>query len=129
MWGNLSPFLLMLSLQRPIPTCVGQPAVAATSHPRPAAYPHVCGATNKPLRKWNDLSGLSPRVWGNHYGFVWRDGKIGPIPTCVGQPRTAVFNPIRGGAYPHVCGATYGVPALNTRWEGLSPRVWGNQCV
>ena len=56
----------------------------------------------------------------------WRIGRLGSIPTCVGQPFALTADKFGWWVYPHVCGATR-LEELNLEDnQGLSPRVWGN---
>ena len=126
-WGNLGHALESHDKDRPIPTCVGQPAENCHFRHSPRAYPHVCGATNLSSNPTLNDSGLSPRVWGNRATRPQEGKRARPIPTCVGQPRTDLHPSYIATAYPHVCGATLQIPATRAGMTGLSPRVWGNR--
>ena len=86
----------------------------------------MCGATAGASLATLPASGLSPRVWGNLVMMSLSFSQSGPIPTCVGQPGAKRLEQHYQEAYPHVCGATFGMPFRRQGNAGLSPRVWGN---
>ena len=112
---------------RSIPTCAGQPFAPPPCRCALSVYPHVCGAAT-PVRV-NRLScmGLSPRVRGSRSGVGVRDISGRSIPTCAGQPNddAAIQSPYQ--VYPHVCGAAAQTAGVQTRRQGLSPRVRGSR--
>ena len=136
----------MWNVQRSIPTCVGQPAVAVAQQAQHKVYPHVCGAAackaaiplsadglsprvwgSQSLGKhWQKLIGLSPRVWGSRWPAPYWQAGLGSIPTCVGQPPVLCDSLAAAEVYPHVCGAAYYLSYLSPFDIGLSPRVWGS---
>ena len=126
-WGNLCNAFGCRELRGPIPTCVGQPVRMFSFAEKESAYPHVCGATSLSTCIPAPQIGLSPRVWGNPFDADADELWPGPIPTCVGQPLVGLGAGRDGAAYPHVCGATGSILAVNIISTGLSPRVWGNQ--
>ena len=125
-WGNLSADGQYAPTRRPIPTCVGQPALYDSRVAGTRAYPHVCGATLNAMRSIRVRLGLSPRVWGNLLSLPPVILGLRPIPTCVGQPTSLCENGMTFRAYPHVCGATTTGLCGAMAKLGLSPRVWGN---
>ena len=112
----------------PIPACAGQPQTANVVHAVTGAYPRVCGATGGTQAHDGRRGGLSPRVRGNPYDFIWHWAGGGPIPACAGQPLSADLAITFNRAYPRVCGATSNQPAAAQAFLGLSPRVRGNHC-
>ncbi len=111
----------------PIPACAGQPQTANVVHAVTGAYPRVCGATGGTQAHDGRRGGLSPRVRGNPYDFIWHWAGGGPIPACAGQPLSADLAITFNRAYPRVCGATWDNSILSRFARGLSPRVRGNQ--
>ena len=113
--------------ERSIPTCVGQPPEKTHRAATVRVYPHVCGAAGCPQAGVLPVTGLSPRVWGSPIELVYKQGRYGSIPTCVGQPCLAAILFSHWQVYPHVCGAA--VCRLNqlVSAQGLSPRVWGSR--
>ena len=126
-WGNQALARRLWNVQRPIPTCVGQPRGFAVYQWIQKAYPHVCGATARERRVHYSQNGLSPRVWGNRQRERRHNPGMGPIPTCVGQPKFQGSRDNGTTAYPHVCGATAVILSRGINAAGLSPRVWGNR--
>ena len=130
-----------------IPACAGNPARPDAQHVLYRVYPRVCGGTQRVVLPARPLSGLSPRVRGNH--ALERDGRVhdGSIPACAGEPApppapgspspvypracagepAAVRSPDEYPAvYPRVCGGTARCGVQCRPPMGLSPRVRGN---
>ena len=76
----------LLRGQGSIPACAGEPRGCDPWRRRGGVYPRVCGGTasspNSPLM----MSGLSPRVRGNHVEVVASPDRLGSIPACAGEP-------------------------------------------
>ena len=128
-WGSQRYALGQTMPEGSIPTCVGQPNLAAKEHEIRLVYPHVCGAARSFFfcEQWR--WGLSPRVWGSRLdrkpGGRW--GRS--IPTCVGQPLDGRSHSRHCRVYPHVCGAATGGCCETSGLCGLSPRVWGSRSI
>ena len=125
-WGNRDAACLRVLAKGPIPTRVGEPSPGWSTSPRPRAYPHACGGTNRASRIDFADRGLSPRVWGNHEDGTSPETKKGPIPTRVGEPVWMIGREAGFEAYPHACGGTRLLRHPLHLLAGLSPRVWGN---
>ena len=112
---------------RSIPACAGEPSATPIRKSPKKVYPRVCGGTVD-VRLYPALNlGLSPRVRGNHFAFVWR-GLVGrSIPACAGEPPRPVAARYRRWVYPRVCGGTNGARDVHALHGGLSPRVRGNR--
>ena len=88
-----------------IPTGMGKPNfnhnVSVPHHVRLQVYPHGYGETRINFRRRKlELSGLSPRVWGNlNHHAASKPCRDGSIPTGMGKPPTQVI-------YPHGYGET-----------------------
>ena len=72
------------------------------------------------------ISGLSPRVRGNHIlsgsGVVLKRS----IPACAGEPSSSHPEVHRPEVYPRVSGGTILANWVSVSAKGLSPRVRGN---
>ncbi len=110
----------------PIPACAGEPCDLNGLFHDLRAYPRVCGGTRREGASTARLSGLSPRMRGNHNGQDFVLIAPGPIPACAGEPRNRGYSLTACRAYPRVCGGTALAPHLLEVIGGLSPRVRGN---
>ena len=88
-------------------------------------HPHACGDKLQVKGSMVQAIGSSPRVWGQ----AWVSNSMlhcyGIIPTRVGT-RTSPFHKV--GMYkdhPHACGDKSLGSSNEYRYEGSSPRVWG----
>ena len=114
------------SLRGSIPTCAGQPPASWPFQASAEVYPHVCGAAWSRNVICPIVLGLSPRVRGSPVESPKRIEASGSIPTCAGQPMSAVVLPPEPTVYPHVCGAAHITSGSATADQGLSPRVRGS---
>ena len=127
--GNPCASAVAMCHLRSIPACAGEPT--GPVHP-PArsgpdgVYPRVCGGTHSRETLGRIISGLSPRVRGNHRRPGRPGHSVGSIPACAGEP--ACRNRWLGlwQVYPRVCGGTGFDDAGFGFDQGLSPRVRGN---
>ena len=111
---------------RSIPACAGKPPVSGGGASALAVYPRVCGETVESRHSVSPLSGLSPRVRGNHRTSRRSVPEGRSIPACAGKPSACAAKRVVGKVYPRVCGET-GEPMLSAgTTKGLSPRVRGN---
>ena len=111
---------------RSIPACAGEPCSAALSASMAEVYPRVCGGTFTTFPESCILTGLSPRVRGNHFKIALARWLNRSIPACAGEPSSATTHRGFHWVYPRVCGGT-AVPLGTSNLErGLSPRVRGN---
>ena len=125
MWGQEYLRLLLKTNRRIIPTRVG------TSRPRqrrqgvPRDHPHACGDKRYVCCKLSELSGSSPRVWGQ--GDSFKQGVPGSriIPTRVGTRARHGYRLSFGQDHPHACGDKKLIDLFMQRQQGSSPRVWG----
>ena len=109
-----------------IPACAGEPTWTWRPACRSADYPRVCGGTDEEGTKRGLLSGLSPRVRGNHTARFVVPRPPGTIPACAGEPRSERAHIQPSPDYPRVCGGTASLGKHVAAGEGLSPRVRGN---
>ena len=90
-------------------------------------YPRECGGT----QMWEvfnpDGDGLSPRVRGNRWLVNMLRLCIWSIPASAGEPRIHMYLSHAAPVYPRECGGTDLMFSVFGTFEGLSPRVRGNQ--
>ena len=72
------------------------------------------------------MTGLSPRVRGNHNRRPARHAIVRSIPACAGEPGRTALRIQSPRVYPRVCGGTSFEQLAKESEEGLSPRVRGN---
>ena len=109
-----------------IPACAGEPRWTRPTSANAMVYPRVCGGTCTAAPTPAGMTGLSPRVRGNHLRrSSWLKYQRS-IPACAGEPARRIASSQPPPVYPRVCGGT--LEALPDRGEpnGLSPRVRGN---
>ena len=109
-----------------IPACAGEPSPPLCGQATQSLYPRVCGGTRSKGVAYEQATGLSPRVRGNHAVLIQNHQIDGSIPACAGEPLVPEYQRPRGTVYPRVCGGT-SLCILSVSWRsGLSPRVRGN---
>ena len=69
-------------------------------------YPRVCGGTQVVSHISALSAGLSPRVRGNRGKGRTRNGRLGSIPACAGEPVSSWRTVRIIRVYPRVCGGT-----------------------
>ena len=90
-------------------------------------YPRVCGGTERVGDHLIPVTGLSPRVRGNHVGMRPVLDGLGSIPACAGEPAPVASRRSHHRVYPRVCGGTDDGRPSKDPLKGLSPRVRGNR--
>ena len=95
-------------------------------HAKLEVYPRVCGGTRVSASICAVLTGLSPRLRGNHLESRRGNSCLGSIPASAGEPSTAGGAYATSEVYPRVCGGTAASVAQTAAVEGLSPRLRGN---
>ena len=110
-----------------IPACAGEPTSSTLPSSGWRVYPRVCGGTIVYICAGGIVSGLSPRVRGNHVGRTGVVNHYRSIPACAGEPVLVGDVLYQHRVYPRVCGGTYQCAGPGPGREGLSPRVRGNQ--
>ena len=109
-----------------IPACAGEPQPSCPQYALVWVYPRVCGGTRLRLAPAISISGLSPRVRGNH-DYARRCAACPrSIPACAGEPVRRRDVGDDASVYPRVCGGTAGAEIRQLTAAGLSPRVRGN---
>ena len=112
--------------QRSIPTGVGEPLLFVEMVAKAAVYPHGRGGAGLPSRTHPTGPGLSPRAWGSQSAWLIRQGRLGSIPTGVGEPMARGCNNPNIPVYPHGRGGANSLVFTRTLLRGLSPRAWGS---
>ena len=87
----------------------------------------MCGGTGSRRVGRPGDTGLSPRVRGNLLLIASNGRCHGSIPACAGEPTTSYRLKSSARVYPRVCGGTPVAQMSREAYEGLSPRVRGNQ--
>ena len=124
--GNLEGGGAGRTPDRSIPACAGEPTWRVYGSWSTPVYPRVCGGTRGESRSRSRLSGLSPRVRGNHKGADSVLVGRGSIPACAGEPLLLAARLAPHRVYPRVCGGTGETSSVGLNQGGLSPRVRGN---
>ncbi len=110
-----------------IPACTGKPVAGGRLCRRREVYPRVYGETIPGLSLSVSLLGLSPRVRGNPGRPYHASPRVRSIPACTGKPVSVVVSVSVEAVYPRVYGETSHRPPSSGGFDGLSPRVRGNQ--
>ena len=124
--GNRSDGLVLRLEARSIPARAGEPASRSRRSFTFWVYPRACGGTPDRSGRQCWVSGLSPRVRGNHVGGDQVAGGRGSIPARAGEPPSRRLTSIPPTVYPRACGGTVIHAAVVYSSHGLSPRVRGN---
>ena len=110
-----------------IPAHAGKPAAQYLARRAPGVYPRACGETICAEIKAHPEWGLSPRMRGNQTINIDQDAGLGSIPAHAGKPVLSSCVSLGIGVYPRACGETDDDQRLIQLFEGLSPRMRGNQ--
>ena len=147
--GNLLGFGLKDAAAGSIPACAGEPLRRAAKGQGCRVYPRVCGGTEPSLTITVQVTGLSPRVRGNHAERVEALDCAGSIPACAGdrdpcapwsvrrwsipacagEPTDAQACSRVARVYPRVCGGTEQPSASAARRLGSIPACAGEPLV
>ena len=84
--GNRVPPPAVMSLDRSIPACAGEPSLPSSYSPFSWVYPRVCGGTLARIAFADIRDGLSPRVRGNPLQLRQGENRHRSIPACAGEP-------------------------------------------
>ena len=109
-----------------IPACAGEPHAQKMQPKLRQVYPRVCGGTGREFATGKFVSGLSPRVRGNHGNIRLVKSIRRSIPACAGEPYPTIVPIFSDWVYPRVCGGTFRQGDIPHHIVGLSPRVRGN---
>ena len=114
-------------LTRIIPTRVGTSFSVNFLMSSRQDHPHACGDKYRRSAAYIQLTGSSPRVWGQGRLAVLPFGIVGIIPTRMGT-RAVCIKRLRGiGDHPHAYGDKSSLLSVSFSALGSSPRVWGQE--
>ena len=114
--------------QRSIPASAGEPSSKYRTKGANKVYPRECGGTQYHSTMNRGVTGLSPRVRGNHDQYVALAKTGGSIPASAGEPPQMALEGSPSWVYPRECGGTVFISGTAVTFRGLSPRVRGNLC-
>ena len=104
LWGTLLPLLNSDTIDRFIPTPVGN-SLHHIVHPLDIqVHPHACGELERIFERFNLRLGSSPRLWGTPrytLGHILSDRFI---PTPVGNSKLEYSMGLDWEVHPHACG-------------------------
>ena len=114
------------SPHRSIPAPAGEPRANPAVAPPHTVYPRACGGTEYDDLERQLISGLSPRLRGNHAITPSMHHAVRSIPAPAGEPFQHLVVEFVIQVYPRACGGT--LPFLSSPGirYGLSPRLRGN---
>ena len=92
--------------QRSIPAPAGEPGPLSCSKSQHKVYPRACGGTGYILYPVLCVSGLSPRLRGNHHSRGPGAGPDRSIPAPAGEPPPSAAQTGNAAVYPRACGGT-----------------------
>ncbi|SUX88784.1 Domain of uncharacterised function (DUF2825) [Chromobacterium violaceum] len=124
-WGTHIRQVYTTSLERFIPTYVGNTRPWWLYSARITVHPHVRGEHLITCEGVLTVNGSSPRTWGTPGGAIGRGGGFRFIPTYVGNTQCHRLRPGHGAVHPHVRGEHIGFQVNGLLSSGSSPRTWG----
>ena len=125
LWGTVRPLTMSAIQCRFIPTPVGNRGGASLSGLYKSVYPHTCGEQQVHGEEAEEVSGLSPHLWGTVQRTIRKKFKLRFIPTPVGNRIAFRRHSSSSAVYPHTCGEQSHDEFLQKRYNGLSPHLWG----
>ncbi len=125
-WGTHWRERRLASLQRFIPTRVGNTPAGYRGRTGPTVHPHACGEHVRDLSISGEWGGSSPRVWGTQTLNDSPDFECRFIPTRVGN--TLIEQVLRPGrsVHPHACGEHCDWPQIRAPTTRFIPTRVGN---
>ena len=123
--GTAMSAIVILSLRRFIPACVGS---SASSSIRPAiatVHPRVCGEQGQGLSQPSSKPGSSPRVRGTAIIKTQPYRGVRFIPACAGNREYRGIAHVSSTVHPRVCGEQRQSDLRRNTQPGSSPRVRG----
>ncbi len=125
MWGELRVTIADKHVRRTIPTRVGRTESLRRNQPSAPDHPHACGENSFASSSASCSFGPSPRVWGEHDGYLPLVDSLRTIPTRVGRTCGIRFWLAFTSDHPHACGENANRNVNRLCYCGPSPRVWG----
>ena len=127
MWGTQDRAIELLTIQRFIPTHVGNTTRKSLKSFLTAVHPHACGEHLARRSLASPSAGSSPRMWGTRKNRNRNECHPRFIPTHVGNTDDTANTAKFSSVHPHACGEHwYDNPERSAR-IGSSPRMWGTQ--
>ncbi len=111
-----------------IPAHAGEPQCVSRLPSWARVYPRACGGTSRVPAPRPVLTGLSPRMRGNHAVKATAPVLARSIPAHAGEPGHMSRPDHAPWVYPRACGGTADASRAAIPRGGLSPRMRGNRC-
>ena len=127
LWGTPHAKALIWTIQRFIPTPVGNTRRGQFTLYRSSVHPHACGEHIANYTFIFYQCGSSPRLWGTLRIPEARSTSSRFIPTPVGNTGAALETQPECPVHPHACGEHVDVRAVDHLIGGSSPRLWGTR--
>ncbi len=124
-WGTPRGINRLRTVDRFIPTGVGNAVKKVINYLLDTVHPHGCGERHTGVFIRARNSGSSPRVWGTRdcRSYRYRGNRF--IPTGVGNALSCKFIGGICAVHPHGWGERKGLAEAMRQLYGSSPRVWG----
>ena len=104
MWGTRGFYRSLISIQRFIPTHVGNTPSIQSLQSKLSVHPHACGEHTHFTHVFTKYFGSSPRMWGTLKPLTLGRGPRRFIPTHVGNTTNLQTLLIMTAVHPHACG-------------------------
>ena len=114
MRGNQTDIITPLDGVGSIPASAGEPPSCCCRSSGGRVYPRECGGTVMDMSAAASVSGLSPRVRGNHIHEPPPERRHRSIPASAGEPPSCCCRSSGGRVYPRECGGTHITTATAT---------------
>ncbi len=118
-----------ISINRFIPTSVGNTSALCQTRRYVTVHPHVCGEHTHRGNSLGATYGSSPRLWGTQLLKYGAGILLRFIPTSVGNTDSQYLPAMQLPVHPHVCGEHCTWKGEDDLKNGSSPRLWGTQLV
>ena len=116
-----------MTVERFIPTPVGNTPPFILATPPSAVHPHARGEHTSWVIGWRLTTGSSPRPWGTLHRRHARPRDRRFIPTPVGNTRQRTGQVRFGSVHPHARGEHLPLMPSLVGGSGSSPRSWGTR--
>ncbi len=124
-WGTPRAVVQHLTVQRVIPTGVGNSSATGAGFILAPGHPHRRGELRvfTPRREWR--YGSSPQAWGTRGPARPRSSAPRVIPTGVGNSTAPASRPSPAAGHPHRRGELCRAGLCTVEFDGSSPQAWG----
>ena len=126
-WGEHPNGVRPRCCTRTIPTHVGRTAVARSRTLDRADHPHARGENADRTDRTDWASGPSPRTWGEPHAQPGQASGSRTIPTHVGRTWGQAGRALDVPDHPHARGENDHETGFAFRFDGPSPRTWGER--